>query len=100
MSKRYDLQRELEKYADNVYFQPPSSIKMTYPCVVYNKISKFREYGNDQAYIKIQGYSVTVMDRDPDSLIADDLEDHFTHCAITQYFTNDNIHHTVLELYY
>src|SRR5699024_12019571 len=54
-----------------------------------------KEYGNDHYYIKTQGYQITVVDPDPDSLIADDLEDHFTYCAISQYFVNDNLNHVI-----
>ena len=97
---RYALHRELEEHSDHVYYQPPSNIRMNFPCIVYNKIPKFKEYGNDGIYIKKQGYQITVMDKDPDSFTADDLEDHFQYCSITQYFTNDNIHHVILELYY
>ena len=97
---RLKLHEELLQFTDHVYYQPPSSIKMTYPCIVYQKTSKFREFGNDSVYIKLQGYQLTVIDRDPDSLIADDLEDHFIYCAISQYFTNENLNHITLELYY
>ena len=97
---RLALHRELQEFADAVYFQPPSNIRMNYPCIVYHKISKYKEFGNDEVYIKKQGYQLTVMDKDPDSLIADDLEDHFQYCSISQYFTNDSIYHVTLELYY
>lgn len=97
---RYALHEELLEFTDAVYFQPPSNIKMTYPCIVYHKIPKIKENANDRWYFKKQGYQITVIDRDPDSLIADDLEDHFQYCSISQYFVNDNLHHVNLELYY
>ena len=97
---RLGLHQELLKHCKSVYFQPPSNIKMNYPCIVYHKTAKFREFGNNKYYIKKQGYQLTVIDRDPDSLIADDLEDEFQYCAISQIFTNDSLHHTTLELYY
>ena len=97
---RYALHTELQEFADAVYFQPPSNIRMNYPCIIYHKIPKIKEYANDKWYFKKQGYQITVIDKDPDSLIADDLEDHFQYCAISQYFVNDNLHHVTLELYY
>lgn len=97
---RLELHNELLKHVDNVYFQPPSNIRMTYPCIVYSKTPKLKEFGNNEYYIKRQGYQLTVIDRDPDSLIADDLEDNLEYCSISQIFTNDNLHHTTLELYY
>ena len=97
---RYALHTELQEFADAVYFQPPSNIRMNYPCIIYHKIPKIKEHANDKWYFKKQGYQITVIDKDPDSLIADDLEDHFQYCAISQYFVNDNLHHVTLELYY
>lgn len=97
---RLELHKELQEFSDSVYFQPPSDIQMNYPCIIYSKTPKIKELANNRWYFKKQGYQVTVVDRDPDSLIADDLEDYFQYCAITQYFTNDNLHHVILELYY
>lgn len=99
-SNRLKLHDELLEFSDNVYFQPPANIKLTYPCIIYSKTPSIKEYGNDHHYIKTQGYQITVVDADPDSLIADDLEEHFTHCAIAQYFVNDNLNHVILNLYY
>lgn len=98
--RRIQLHNELLEFADHVYFQPPSNLKLNYPCIIYNKTPSVKEYGNDHYYIKTQGYQLLVVDPDPDSLIADDLEDHFTYCAISQYFVSDNLNHTALNLYY
>lgn len=100
MGKRVDLQHELESFISNVYYQPPSTIKMTYPCIVYFKNSKSTERANDSRYLGTQGYQITLMEHNPDSEIADDIEGHFEHCAISQYFTVDNLNHTTLNLFY
>ena len=97
---RYALHKELQEFSDAVYFQPPSNIRMNYPCIVYHKTPKIKELANDKWYFKKQGYQLTVIDKDPDSFIADDLEDHFQYCTISQYYTNDNLQHVTLELYY
>lgn len=99
-SNRLKLHNELLEFSDNVYFQPPSNIKLKYPCIIYNKTPSIKEYGNDHQYIKTQGYQITVADADPDSLIADNLEERFMYCAISQYFVNDNLNHVTLNLYY
>lgn len=100
MGSRLELHNKLLEHADYVYFQPPSGMKMSYPCIVYSRNAKHREYGNDKSYIRMQGYQVTAIDRNPDSFLADDIEDAFPYCAISQYFVNDNLHHTTLQLYY
>lgn len=100
MGTRLQLHDELLKFVQNVYFQPPSGHKIIYPCIVYNKSSKARENANNNIYIQNQEYQLTVIDRNPDSTIADEIEKHFQHCAITQYYTVDNLNHTSLNLYY
>lgn len=100
MGTRLRLHEELLNFLPNVYFQPPSGFQMVYPCIVYNKSSKAREHANDQIYIQNQEYQVTVIDRNPDSTVADRIESHFEHAVITQYYTVDNLNHVSLNLYY
>jgi predicted membrane-bound spermidine synthase len=73
---------------------------MKYPCIVYNKTGKNRHFANDVIYLSQQGYGLTVIETDPDSKVADDIESHFQHCTIDQHFTADNLNHTSLSLYY
>lgn len=100
MDKRLELHEQLLKYSANVHFQPPSNIHLTYPCIIYNKTDKARSFGNDKIYLTNQGYQLTVIDKDPDSVIADTIESDFQYCVITQYYTVDNLNHTTLLLYY
>lgn len=100
MGSRIALHNELLKFYKDVYFQPPSGKQMKYPCIVYAKSDKSREFGNNALYLSRQQYQITVIEHDPDSEIADNMEKYFTNCAITQYYTVDNLNHTTLNLYY
>jgi hypothetical protein len=100
MATRLELHSELLGFMPNVYFQPPSSIQMVYPCIVYNKTGRMRHFANDVIYSSQQEYTLTLIEKDPDSSVADNIEVHFQHCAINQYFTVDNLNHTKLSLYY
>lgn len=84
----------------NVYFQPPSDIKMNYPCIVYSKNGSRTFYGNDKRYFKKQQYQIMLIERNPDSPLADEIEKHFDNCSIGQYYTVDNLNHTTLTLFY
>lgn len=97
---RLILHSRLLDFADNVYFQPPSNIMLNYPCIIYNKNGKVREYGNNDLYLGTQKYSLTVISRDPDDTIADELEQALQYCVITNHYTTDNLHHTSLTLHY
>lgn len=100
MASRLDLHSSLKKISDNVYFQPPANIKLTYPCIIYNKSGKSRRYSNDDIYYNRQKYQIMVIDVSPDSIVADKIEESFTYCSIDQYFTKDNLNHTTLTLFY
>jgi hypothetical protein len=86
--------------APNVYFQPPSNITMKYPCIVYNKTGKYKTSANDATYQKMQEYQLTVIEKDPDGIIADLVEDFFQYASTGQYFVTDNLNHTTINLYY
>lgn len=73
---------------------------MTYPCIVYNKTDKSREYGNNVIYLSTQGYQITVIEQQKGTDVADNIESHFQHCVIDQYYTISNLNHTKLNLYY
>ena len=100
MPSRLELHAELLTFLPNVYFQPPSGFQMLYPCIVYNKTGKIRHFAADVIYLSQQEYSIMVIDKNPDSEVADSIERHFKHCGIEQYYTVDNLNHTTLKLYY
>lgn len=100
MAKRIELHNQLLQFLPNVYFQPPADIRMTYPCIVYKKVTKDIDHANDSIYKEEQEYLITVMDRDPDSTIADEILRHFQYAAPGQFFVVDNINQQTIKLYY
>lgn len=101
--RRYELH---EKLCDvlgsrNVYFQPPSTIKMKYPCIVYHT-DVGRAYGadNTSTYIFTDSYMVTVIDADPDSQIPDRLMRAFPMIRKSGPYRADNLNHYPHTLYY
>src|SRR5688572_22268030 len=71
MGTRLDLQTLFETILDskNVYFQPPPGHMMKYPCIVYNRSNIRSEHGDNVPYKLVDEYEVTVIDKDPDSII-------------------------------
>lgn len=100
MNSRLKLHSVLLNYLPNVYYQPPSNIKMNYPCIIYSKSGKIRNYADDIIYRNRQQYSITVIEVDPDSEVADRMELEIPSCVISQYYTVDNLNHTTLNLTY
>lgn len=100
MGDRLALHDELLRFVPNVYFQPPSNVRMVYPCIVYSKTDKVIKFGNNKRYFSKQVYQIMLVERVPDSGVADDIEGSFQNCSIEQYYTMDNLNHTIIELYY
>lgn len=101
MGNRVDLQAILEAAlgSKNVYFQPPESIKMAYPCIVYSRVSGVSDYANNLPYAVHMRYQVTVIDRNPDSQILGRVLMLPT-CEFFRHFTADNLNHDVYYIYY
>jgi len=87
--------------SENVYFQPPESVKMKYPCIRYVKQRPLVEHADNMKYFKKDRYELTVIDPDPDTDIPDRLVESLEpYCSIDRYYTADNLNHCALELYY
>lgn len=102
MDRRLDLQAELEKVIgnQNVYFQPPESVKLSFPCIVYKLGTASTQYANDMPYIFKARYEVTAIHKDPDDSIFEKLAMHFPYCKHDRTFTSGNMYHDVFELYF
>ena len=81
----------------NVYFQPPSSIRMQYPCIVYEWNRNSTKHANNDRYHVLRDYQVTVIDRDPDSGIPDMVEA-LPYCSMSTTMVMDNLHQFVFNL--
>ena len=82
-----------------VYFQPPETIKLTYPCIVYERSRINTNFANDKPYAQQKQYTVTVIDKNPDSLIPDKISK-LPMCTFSRHFTADNLNHDVFNIQY
>jgi len=101
MGTRADFQTLLETLlgSRNVYFQPPPTFQMNYPCIVYNLDDIDTLFANNVPYKLEKRYSLTVIDRDPDSLIVDKVAS-LEKCLFDRHFVNDNLNHYIFIIYY
>ena len=101
MDRRLELQSLLETVlgSENVYFQPPPSLKMEYPCIVYSRDSADTKYAGNLLYGRYQGYQVTVIDRAPDSAIPLQVAT-IPLCRYARFYTAENLNHDVFTLFF
>lgn len=101
MASRLNLQLLLEELLEsrNVYFQPPESVKMKYPAIVYALEDIENTHADNGVYSSYKKYSVTVIDNDPDSPFVDMVAALPT-CRFNRYYASDNLNHWVFSLYF
>jgi hypothetical protein len=101
MESRLKLQTELERIlgSKNVYFQPPESVKIKYPAIVYSLNNINNNFANNSIYKKSDCYNVTLIDKDPESPYADIILN-MPMCSFDRAYASDNLNHFVFTLYY
>ncbi len=100
MNDRIELHDKLKQIlgSEYVYFQPPESIKMVYPCIVYAIDDVDIKYADNKPYLYARRYILTVIDKDPDSKIPNELL-LLPLCSFSRAYTGDNLNHWVFILY-
>lgn len=102
MGTRIELQQTLEEIlgSDHVYFQPPESIKLQYPAIVYSLLSIDTVKADDGKFLKWPHYRVQLISRDPDNHTVYDILD-LQHCSYAgDRFVVDNLYHDNFDLYF
>ncbi len=102
MARRLKLHEELEQVlgSKNVYFQPPESTKLKYPCIKYELDKTQTIFADNNPYHFTTRYTITLITRDPDNEIHERLLRSFKMCVHNRTFTADNLYHYVYELYF
>lgn len=101
MVKRLEFDQLLLDTVDtpNVYFQPPEGFRMDYPCVVYKRTAHDIKYANNLIYLNKRAYMVSVIDRDPDSVLPSQLFS-LKFCDFNSSYVVENLYHYVFTIYY
>ena len=101
MGSRLELQTLLEGLlgSRNVYFQPPSSVRMNYPAIVYSRDDIWIDHADNVSYMQVTAYQVTVIDPDPDSAVISKIAG-LPRCSYDRHYVADNLNHDTFILYY
>jgi hypothetical protein len=101
MDRRLELHELLCELAEsrNVYFQPPSDVRMNYRAIVYNRKGIDNTYANNSVYKQDVPYELTVIDHDPDSDLVKKVS-RLPRCRHDRHYTADGLNHDVFTLYY
>lgn len=102
MDRRVELDHLLRTTldSDHVYFQPPASVKLQYPCIIYKLNSVRDTHANDKTYLRMKQYQMIYITKEPDDPMQDTLND-LQYCTMVQQpYASDNLYHFVYNIYY
>ena len=102
MASRLELHEELCNLlgSRNVYYQPPESLKLKYPCIVYSRSIPNKHNANNRLYMSTNCYDGIIIDPTPDSEIPDEIVEYFPMCSLSKSYASDNLNHYPFTLYY
>lgn len=99
MGSRLKLHEVLIGIVKNVYYQPPSTVRMNYPAIVYAREDIDNVFADDSVYAQSHSYQITVIDENPDSEIVTEVSK-LPRCRFNRHFVSENLNHDVFNLIY
>lgn len=95
-----DLLRMLQQVVQHnrVYFQPPENLKIGYPAVVFH-LSKIEiDHASDAPYKGAREYSVTLITKDPEPDVIDEILK-IPYSSLDTTYISDGMNHFVFTVY-
>ena len=99
MAPRQELHQLLKAITDNVYFQPPTNVVLSYPCIIYKRDFADTKFADNNPYDHMTRYMITVIDQNPDSDIPKQVAA-LPMSLFNRFFTVDNLNHDVFNVYF
>lgn len=100
MDRRIELHNRLVDTlgSRHVYFQPPETLKLTYPCIVYSLEGSTDAHADNALYRRLKRYTIIYITKDPDDQKLDQI-DNLRYCSFTRQYVSDNLYHFVYTIY-
>lgn len=101
MSSRIELQGKLEELlmSEHVYYNPPASLKMEYPCIRYSRKDIESRFADGTPYSLLPCYELIVIAKQSDHEVVNDLL-MLPYCTYDRHYKSDNLNHDVLTIYW
>ena len=98
---RLKLNQTLEDIlgSENVYFQPPMSKKISYPCIIYKVNSADSFFADNRPYFTRVRYQITLIDSNPDSIFFEKILS-LPMCTFDRHYATDGLNHYIFNLYW
>lgn len=96
--RRLRLSKDLKTIVPNVYFQPPESKALNYPCIIYDLSKIDTKHADNIPYLNAKLYTLTLICDDPDNDYVDQIMSR-PYTSFSRHYETNNQHHYVFERY-
>ncbi len=102
MNNRLGLHEKLVELigSNNVYFQPPASVQISYPCVIYSVGNGDAKRADGIVYNYINSYDLIFIYKKPNIEIIEQVLSALPMCRVTRVYVADNLNHYAFSVYY
>ena len=87
-----------EGESGHLYFQPPESVYVLYPAIVYELKNVRIHHADNKPYKHNKLYTITAIDKDPDSRLPDEIAV-LQGISFDRFFVSDNLNHWVFTIH-
>ena len=106
MNSRIELDEVLRGILDfnepdgdgHTYFNPPSSVKIKYPAIIYTLRGIDTRFANNGSYHRAPSYELILIDRNPDTEYLTKILD-IPYTRFDRFYRADNLNHWVFTIY-
>lgn len=102
MASWSDLRTELIQITGikNVYYQPPSNVRINYPCIRFKLDGADVKYASNTPYRMMVKYQIIYVTNKVDDDMITQLPSQLRYCSFDRQYTSDNLYHYVFEVFY
>lgn len=87
--------------SNNVYFQPPESYKMQYPCIRFELSSPDQKFADNKTYSYTRCFTLMYIRYEADiEDIPMKIVTSLPMCSEDRTYVSDNLYHTIFTLYF
>lgn len=84
---------------EHVYFQPPSTVRMEYPAILYNLADIKNIHADNLHYQHFKAYQLMLITSNPDDPNIDIIAG-LPMCQFDRWYAADNLNHYVYTIFY
>ncbi len=100
MASRLEVQAILSAVPGvaKAYYQPPESVALEYPAIIYSKAKIKTTYADNKLYHKKLQYNLTIIAHDPDNTIGAYIMENYNASFVRPYNSN-GLYHEKYDVY-